>query len=66
MTGSQKIIIEVLDKLLEPLEKHVASLEEICKDPERTVAKDFLTYYKSELLEWKQFKLMLMEEFIGR
>ena len=64
MTQSQKKIIERFDELNSPLKKHVADLEELCKDPVRTVARDFLNYYKAELNQWEEFRLMLLAEFI--
>ena len=63
MSGSQKEIIAKLREIMKPLEDHIKNLEELCEDPGRTVARDFLAYYRKEYAQYQDLLIMLMAEF---
>ncbi len=63
MTENQKNIIDRFDELNKPLEEHCAKLQKIMEERPTQVAQDFLNYYMTELLQWKDLKLMILKEF---
>lgn len=65
MTGRQIEVIVKLDNLIKPLADKVKELKELCQDPRKVVARDFLGVYQKELNDWMEFRLMLMADFQG-
>lgn len=66
MTDKQIEVIVKLDNLVKPLADKVKELKELCQDPRRVVARDFLGVYQKELNEWMELRLMLMDNFQGK
>ena len=65
MKTRQSEILQRFDKLLKPLENKVKELDEFCSDGKKVVAPLALQQYRTELNEWKELGLMIMEEFLG-
>lgn len=63
MTDKQIEVIVKLDSLVKPLADKVKELKELCQDPRRVVARDFLGVYQKELNDWMEFRSMLMADF---
>lgn len=66
MTDKQIEVIVKLDNLVKPLADKVKELKELCQNPRRVVARDFLGVYQKELNEWMELRLMLMDNFQGK
>ena len=64
MTATQREILKRFDQLVEPLDTKVKELEEYCSDGLKVVAPLALQQYRTELNEWKELKLLIMEEFL--
>lgn len=63
MTRLQRKAIAQLDKIIDPLEKHIKNLEFMCQDGKHIVTAAFLEMYQKELLKYKELKILILEAF---
>lgn len=64
MTKEQKIILSAVDKLMKPTAEHVDKLKKFIEEnPNAVVARDVLPGYISDLNDFKELKILLLEEF---